>query len=72
MSNRERAMQLIQNIPEHKLSFVINVLESLRAYAGEMIEPDEWDLKMIEEAKKENDDQATPIETLASELGITL
>lgn len=72
MSNKERVMQLIEDIPEHKLVFVIDVLESLKAYAGETIEPDEWDLKMIAEAKKENDGQTVSIEAVASELGITL
>lgn len=72
MSNKERVMQLIENIPEHKLVFVIDVLESLKAYAGEMVEPDEWDLKMIREAEQENDGQVMPIDALASELGITL
>lgn len=72
MSNKERVIQLIEDIPEHKLVFVIGVLESLKAYAGEMIEPDEWDLKMIAEAKEENDGQAVPIEAIASEFGITL
>ena len=70
MSNRERAMQLIYVIPEHKLVFVIDVLEGLRAYAGETIEPDEWDLKMIREAEEINDEEGVLIEALASELGI--
>lgn len=72
MSNKERVIQLIEDIPENKLIFVIDVLENLKAYAGELIEPDEWDLKMITEARKENDSQAVSIEALASELGITL
>lgn len=72
MSNKERVLQLIDDIPEYKLVFVIDVLESLKAYAGEMIEPDEWDLKMIEAAKAENDDKTVSIEDLASELGIVL
>lgn len=42
----------------------------VKAYAGEMIEPDEWDLAMMAEAKQENDGQTVSIEALASELGI--
>ena len=72
MSNKERALQLIDSIPDSKLAFVINMLEDLKAYAGEEVVPDEWDLEMIEHAKKENDGQGVPIETLAAELGITL
>ncbi len=68
MSNKERVIQLIEDIPEHKLVFVIDVLESLKAYAGEMIEPDEWDLEMIAKAREENDGQAVSIETVASHL----
>lgn len=33
MSNKERAIQLIKDIPENKLIFVIDVPESLKAYA---------------------------------------
>ena len=54
MSNKERVIQLIEDIPEQKLTFVIDVLEGLKAYAGETIEPDEWDLQMIAEAEREN------------------
>lgn len=68
MSNKERAIQLLDGIPENKLVFVIDILENLKAYAGEEIEPDEWDLQMIENARKENDDQGVPIEVLVNEL----
>ena len=72
MSNKERVIQLIEDIPENKLIFVIDVPESLKAYAGEMIEPDEWDLKMIAEAEEENDGQGISMEALVGELGISL
>ena len=38
----------------------------------EEVEPDEWDLAMIEKAKKKNDGHGIPIENLADELGIKL
>ncbi len=72
MSNRERVLQLIDDIPDIKLHFIVEMLESLKAYAGEEIEPDEWDLQMIEEAKKENDGQTVAFEDLADELGVVL
>lgn len=72
MSDRERVLQLIEGIPDNKLVFVIDLLENLKAYAGETIEPDEWDLEMIAAAEKENDGQTVSIEELASELGIAL
>lgn len=45
MNNKERAMQLIESIPDSKLIFVVDMPENLKAYAGEEITPDEWDLK---------------------------
>ncbi len=72
MSNRERVLQLIDDIPDIKLHFIVEMLESLKAYAGEEIEPDEWDLQMIEEARKENDGQTVAFEDLAGELGVVL
>ncbi len=72
MSNKERAIQLLNSIPENKIIFVIDMLESMKAYAGEEIQPDDWDLKMISEAKKENDGNTVSIDTLASDLGIVL
>lgn len=72
MSNKERVLQLIDDVPDNKLIFVVNMLESLKAYAGEAIEPDEWDLKLIAEAEKENDGETVTIEDLAKELGVTL
>lgn len=42
MSNKERAMQLLEDIPENKLVFIVDMLENIKAYEGEEIEPDEW------------------------------
>lgn len=72
MSNKERAMLLLEDIPENKLVFIVDILKSIKAYAGDEIEPDERDLEKIEHAKRKNDGHAIPIETLAVKLGITL
>lgn len=72
MSNRERVLQLIESIPDIKLHFVVEMLESLKAYAGEEIEPDEWDLQMIAQAEQENDGETVALEDLAGELGVVL
>lgn len=72
MSNKERIIQLIDNIPDNRLIFVVDMLESLKAYAGEAIEPDEWDLQMIMQAQAEYDGKTVTFENLAEELGITL
>lgn len=72
MSNKERVMQLINDVPDNKLIFVIDMLESLKAYAGEEIEPDELDLQMIAQAERENDGQTVTLEELKQELNITI
>lgn len=72
MSNKERILQLIDDVPENKLVFVIDMLESLKGYAGEAIEPDEWDLKMIKQAKEENDGETVSFNELCKELEIDL
>lgn len=71
MSNKERVLQLIDNIPDQKLLFIIDMLESLKAYAGEEIEPDEWDLQMIEQAQKENDSETVSFEEMLAKDGFT-
>lgn len=71
MSNKERVMQLIDDVPDSKLIFVVNMLESLKAYAGEEIEPDEWDLQMIEAAKKSNDGTTVAFEEMLKKDGLT-
>ena len=65
-------IQLINDVPDNKLVFVVHMLESMKAYAGEAIEPDEWDLKMISDAKQENDGETLTFDEVAKELGMTL
>ena len=72
MSYKERILQLVDDIPEYRLIFVVNLLESLKAYAGEEIEPDEWDLQILSDAEKENDGTTITIEQLMEELKIEL
>lgn len=43
MSNKEKALQLIDEIPESKLVFVIDMLNSIKGLLMEEVEPDEWD-----------------------------
>lgn len=57
MSNKGRIIQLIDNVPDNRLVFIVDMLESLKAYEGEEIELDEWDLQMIAQADSENDGQ---------------
>jgi len=68
MSNKERVLQLVDDIDDNRLVFVVNLLEALEGYAGEEIEPDEWDLQMIAESEKENDGTTISIGELAIEI----
>ena len=72
MSNREYAHQLLDKVPESKIIYIVGILEGATIPEVEEVEPDEWDLAMIEEAKKENDGHGIPLENLAGELGIKL
>ena len=72
MSDREKAMQLLDNLPDNKIAYVIGFIQGLTVADNEVVEPDEWDLSMISEAQKRNDGTGILIENLASELGITL
>jgi len=72
MSDREHLKRVIDRLPEYKLEYIANFILDVEKMSIEEIEPDEWDLEMIEHAKKENSGQGVPIETLADELGINL
>ena len=53
MSNKEMAVNIINQIPEQNMPYVIEILNGLKNIpAIEEVEPDEWDLKMIERTKK--------------------
>lgn len=73
MSNREKILQLIEGIPDNKLIFVINVLESIKAYADtvEEIEPDSWDIEMMKMAENENDGSSISFEEILKRDGLT-
>ena len=72
MSNKERVLQLIDDIPDNKLIFVVNILESLRSYAGETVPPDERDPETADGVQKANDESAYRIREVAKDLEIVL
>lgn len=72
MSDRERAMQLLEKVPETKLYYIIGILEGAAIPDIEEVEPDEWDLEMIAEANRENDGEEVSLEDLKKELGLVL
>ena len=72
MSNKERVLQLIDDIPDQKLIYVVDILNSIKNLLVEEVDPDEWDLQMINQAQEENDGTTISFEKLADELGVTL
>ena len=71
MSNREYAHQLLDKVPESKIIYIVGILEGAMIPETEEVEPDEWDLKMIEEAKKENDGETITFDELLKKEGLT-
>lgn len=70
MSEREKAIKLLNNLPDNKIVFVIAYLQGLSDGLEET--PDDWDLEMIKAAQEENDGSVVSIENLAEELGVSL
>lgn len=71
MSNRERVLQLIDDIPDNKLIFVVEMLNSIKSLLVEETEPDEWDLKMMTNARQENDGSKISLEEMLAKDGLT-
>ncbi len=70
MSDRETAINIINQIPDYKLTYVVKMLEGVRGLIAEETEPDELDLKMIKEADEVNDGTFVTLENLAKDLGL--
>lgn len=70
MSNKERVLQLIDDIPDQKLIYVVDMLNSIKNLLVEEVDPDKWDLQMINQAQEENDGTTISFEKLADELGL--
>ena len=74
MSNREIAKNIIDSLPEYKLKYIIDMLNSLKGLLEddiEEVEPDEWDLAMIAEAEKINDGTTISFEEMLAKDGLT-
>lgn len=46
MTKKEHFLKILNNILENKLISAINIIESLKSYAEDAVDPDEWDLEM--------------------------
>ena len=71
MSEREQAKQIIDSLPEGKLVFVLDMLNSIKGMLIEEVEPDDWDIKMIDEARQENDGIRVSFEEMLKKDGLT-
>ncbi len=71
MSEREKLKAVIDRLPEYKIAYIANLIFSIEKTDIEEIEPDEWDLKMIEEARANNDGSAVSFEELLEREGLT-
>ena len=71
MSNREKAIQLINQIPESKLIFVIGMLDNVKEMLSDETTPDAWDLQMIAEAKAENNGGALSLDEMLKKDGLS-
>lgn len=77
MSNRDIAIDLINQIPEYKLNQVIFFLQGAAIPDRDIndieeVEPDEWDLEMIAQAEKVNDGTTITLEELAKDLNLNV
>lgn len=71
MSNKERVLQLIDDIPDQKLIYVVDMLNSIKSLLVEEVDPDEWDLQMIAQAQEENDGTTVSFDEMLAKDGFT-
>ena len=71
MSNRELAIKLLNEIPESKMIFVVDILKSVKNMFIDEVKPDEWDLKMIQEAEKGNNGGKVSFDEILKRDGLT-
>lgn len=71
MSKREDIKQVIDRLPEYKLEYVASLILGIEKMSIEEVEPDEWDLKMIADAQKNNDGSEISLDELLMKEGLT-
>jgi len=64
MSDREQAIKLLEQIPNKKMYYVLAFLQGAAIPDVEEVEPDEWDLKMMADAKRENDGEKIALDEM--------
>ena len=74
MSNREKAIDIINALPDSQMEYIVNMLQNLHMALEEAAD-DAFCEKLYEDYLNDDDpekDVGIPIEQLAEELGITL
>lgn len=71
MNEREQIKQIIDRLPEYKLAYIANLIFDIEKIDIEEVEPDEWDLEMIAEAKANNNGSVVFFEELLKTDGLT-
>ena len=73
MSEKEQLKQIIDRLPDYKLAYVANLIMGIEKTNIEEIEPDEWDLEMLDEINRNPDcHEFVSQEDLLKELNLTL
>lgn len=71
MSEREQIKLVIDRLPDYKIEYVAKLILGIEKSDIEEVEPDEWDLKMIADAEKNNDGSVVSFEEILKEEGLT-
>ncbi|MCM1326948.1 MAG: hypothetical protein NC094_08985 [Bacteroidales bacterium] len=71
MSEREQLKQVIDRLPDYKIEYIAKLILGIEKADIEEVEPDEWDLKMIADAEKNNDGSAVSFEDILKKEGLT-
>ena len=71
MSEREQIKQVIDRLPDYKIEYIAKLILGIEKTDIEEVKPDEWDLKMIEDAKKNNDESEVSFEGILKKDGLT-
>lgn len=71
MNEREQIKQIIDRLPDYKIAYVANLILNIEKMTIEEVEPDEWDLKMIEHARENNDGSTISFDDLLKKEGLT-
>lgn len=71
MNEREQIKQIIDRLPDYKIAYITNLILNIEKMTIEEVEPDEWDLKMIEHARENNDGSTISFDDLLKKEGLT-